>query len=52
MGRVWVDATQVKIGLRLDLAGLLGVGKLATALVDSVPAGQYGRDKWHGQRIS
>lgn len=37
------DAAPVEIGLDFDLAGLLGGGKLAMALVDSVPAGQYGK---------
>jgi molybdate transport system substrate-binding protein len=38
-----VDAAQVQIGPELDLAGLLGQGRLAMALVDSVPAGVYGK---------
>lgn len=33
----------VTIDRNLDLAGLLAGGKLAMALVDSVPAGQYGK---------
>jgi len=37
------DAAPVAIGPELDLAGLLDGGKLAMALVDSVPAGQYGK---------
>lgn len=37
------DAPPVEIGPGLDLLGLLGGGRLAMALVDSVPAGQYGR---------
>jgi molybdate transport system substrate-binding protein len=37
------DALPVEIGPELDLAALLGDGKLAMALVDAVPAGQYGR---------
>ena len=37
------DAAPVEIGPDFDLAGLLGDGKLAMALVDSVPAGQYGK---------
>lgn len=37
------DAEKVEIGPELDLAGLLGERKLAMALVDSVPAGQYGK---------
>lgn len=37
------DAAPVEIGPGFDLAGLLGDGKLAMALVDSVPAGQYGK---------
>lgn len=38
------DAAPVEIGPNLDLAGLLGDGKLSMALVDSVPAGQYGKE--------
>ncbi|WP_347139866.1 molybdate ABC transporter substrate-binding protein [Paracoccus sp. SSK6] len=37
------DAAPVRIGVEMDLAGLLDGGKLAMALVDSVPAGQYGK---------
>ncbi|MAY63889.1 MAG: molybdate ABC transporter substrate-binding protein [Rhizobiales bacterium] len=37
------DAEKVEIGPDLDLAALLGERKLAMALVDSVPAGQYGK---------
>ncbi|MFV0490487.1 MAG: molybdate ABC transporter substrate-binding protein [Pseudorhodobacter sp.] len=37
------DAAAVEIGPDLDLSALLGEGKLAMALVDSVPAGQYGK---------
>lgn len=37
------DAAPVEIGPGFDLAGLLGDGKLSMALVDSVPAGQYGK---------
>jgi molybdate transport system substrate-binding protein len=37
------DAAPVEIGPGLDLAGLLGDGRLAMALVDSVPAGIYGK---------
>ncbi len=36
-------APKAEIGPGLDLAGLLGDGKLAMALVDSVPAGIYGK---------
>jgi len=36
-------AAAVDIGPDLDLVGLLGGGKLAMALVDAVPAGQYGK---------
>ena len=36
-------APPVAIGPGFDLAGLLGDGKLAMALVASVPAGQYGK---------
>ena len=38
------DAGPVDIAPGLDLRGLLGDGKLAMALVDSVPAGQYGKE--------
>jgi molybdate transport system substrate-binding protein len=34
----------VKIDVALDLAGLLAGGKLSMALVDAVPAGQYGKE--------
>lgn len=37
------DATPVTIGPDMDLAGLLGEGRLAMALVDAVPAGIYGK---------
>jgi molybdate transport system substrate-binding protein len=37
------DADPVEIGPGFDLAGLLGDGRLAMALVDSVPAGVYGK---------
>lgn len=37
------EAAPVEIGPGFDLAGLLGDGKLAMAMVDSVPAGQYGK---------
>ena len=37
------DAAKVEIGAGFDLKGLVGGGKLAMALVDSVPAGQYGK---------
>lgn len=37
------DAAAVEIGPGFDLVGLLGGQKLAMALVDSVPAGQYGK---------
>ncbi len=36
-------AAPVTIGPGLDLAGLLGDGRLSMATVDSVPAGQYGK---------
>ena len=36
-------AAPVEIGPGLDLAGLLGDERLAMALVDAVPAGQYGK---------
>lgn len=37
------DAAPVEIGPDLDLAALLGGGKLSMATVDAVPAGQYGK---------
>lgn len=37
------QAAPVEIGAGLDLAGMLGGGKLAMGMVDSVPAGQYGK---------
>lgn len=37
------DAAAVEIGAGMDLAGLLGDGRLAMALVDAVPAGIYGK---------
>ena len=37
------DAAPVSIAPGFDLAGLLGGGKLSMAMVDSVPAGQYGK---------
>lgn len=37
------DAAPVMIGPDMDLAGMLAGGKLAMALVDAVPAGQYGK---------
>jgi len=37
------DAAPVAIEPGLDLAGMLGQGRLAMALVDSVPAGVYGK---------
>ena len=37
------DAAPVELGPGTDLAGLLGDGRLAMALVDSVPAGIYGK---------
>ena len=36
-------AAPVEIGPGLDLMGLLGDGKLSMAMVDAVPAGQYGK---------
>lgn len=33
----------VEVGPDLDLAGLLGDGRLSMAMVDAVPAGQYGK---------
>lgn len=38
------EARPVEIGPGLDLPALLGDGRLAMALVDSVPAGLYGRE--------
>ena len=38
------DAPAVQITKGFELATLLGDGKLAMALVDSVPAGQYGKE--------
>jgi molybdate transport system substrate-binding protein len=38
------DAAPVEIAAGFDLASLLGDGKLSMALVDSVPAGQYGKE--------
>jgi len=37
------DATPVTLDATLDLAGMLGDGRLAMALVDAVPAGIYGK---------
>jgi len=37
-------ARAVTIDTSLDLAGLLNGGKLSMALIDSVPAGQYGKE--------
>ncbi len=37
------DVAPVEIGADTDLKGMIGEGKLAMALVDSVPAGQYGK---------
>ncbi|MGI1661899.1 molybdate ABC transporter substrate-binding protein [Palleronia sp. KMU-117] len=37
------EAAEIDIGPGFDLAGILGDGKLAMALVDAVPAGQYGK---------
>lgn len=37
-------AAQIDLGPETDLAGLLAGGKLAMALVDAVPAGQYGKE--------
>lgn len=38
------DAPAVQISKDLDLTALLGDGKLSMAMVDSVPAGQYGKE--------
>ncbi|SEM84679.1 molybdate transport system substrate-binding protein [Gemmobacter aquatilis] len=37
-------STPITLDARTDLKGLLGGGKLAMALVESVPAGQYGKE--------
>ncbi len=37
------EAPDIQIGPEMDLAGLLGTGRLAMALVDAVPAGIYGK---------
>ena len=37
------DAEPVQLSARTDLTAMLGGGKLAMAMVDSVPAGQYGK---------
>ncbi len=42
------DAAPVEIGPDMDLAGLLGDGRLAMALVDAVPAGIYGKAALEG----
>lgn len=42
------EAAPVEIGPGFDLAGLLGEEKLAMALVDGVPAGQYGKAALQG----
>jgi molybdate transport system substrate-binding protein len=38
------DAAPVAIGPGFDLAGMLDGGRLAMAMVDSVPSGQYGKE--------
>jgi molybdate transport system substrate-binding protein len=38
------DVAPVEIGPNFDLKSLLGDGKLSMAMVDSVPAGQYGKE--------
>lgn len=38
------DASPVEIGPTLDLKSMLDDGKLSMAMVDSVPAGQYGKE--------
>lgn len=38
------DAPKVALTPELDLSGLIGSGQLAMALVDSVPAGVYGKE--------
>ncbi|MCP1168430.1 molybdate ABC transporter substrate-binding protein [Limimaricola litoreus] len=42
------EAPEAEIGPGLDLATRLGSGRLAMALVDAVPAGQYGRAALEG----
>ncbi|MDH3262636.1 MAG: molybdate ABC transporter substrate-binding protein [Paracoccaceae bacterium] len=42
--RYGASAAAVEIGPGFDLAGLLGGGRLAMALVEAVPAGIYGRE--------
>jgi molybdate transport system substrate-binding protein len=42
------EAAPVEIGPGFDIAGLLGDGKLSMALVDAVPAGQYGKAALEG----
>ena len=37
------DAAKVEIGPSMDIAGMLGEGRLAMTLVDAVPAGIYGK---------
>jgi molybdate transport system substrate-binding protein len=37
------DVAPVEVGPGLDLAAMLGDGKLSMAMVDAVPAGQYGK---------
>jgi molybdate transport system substrate-binding protein len=37
------DAAPEEIGPGFDLAGLIGEGKVSMAMVDAVPAGQYGK---------
>ncbi|PLL12944.1 molybdate ABC transporter substrate-binding protein [Tabrizicola sp. TH137] len=37
------EAASVDVGPGFDLAGLLGDGRLSMAMVDAVPAGQYGK---------
>jgi molybdate transport system substrate-binding protein len=41
------DAPLVEITPQLDLAPLLNGGKLSMAMVDAVPAGQYGKEALH-----
>jgi molybdate transport system substrate-binding protein len=45
------DASPVEIGPELDLAKLLGGGMLSMAMVDAVPAGQYGKQSLEALRL-
>lgn len=45
------DAMAVTVGPQMDFAGLLGDGRLAMALVESVPAGIYGKASLESLRL-